>query len=309
MQARDLAMGSHSSGMGAGECDRACLEDLIDQYLSSLVAHDPSRLPLAKTVKFTENDQVLELGDALWGTVSGLGTYKLIFADTQAGQVGLMGTIRENGRPAILALRLKVEKRLITEVETLVARRGEGATKLEALGQPDPVFLEALSPAERSSRQAMIAAANLYFDGIEQGNGDIVPFDDDCDRVENGTQTTRNPDMRTNPNADWNPWELGCREQLNTGVFNYIRSVHPRRILIVDEERGLVFGFFMFNHPGTVRWVDVPGRGRWDMSANALFPSSMDIAELFKIKNGKIIRIEAVMTMQPYGTRNPFLEL
>jgi len=308
MTANPSAIGPDERRIDTGLCDRACLEGLIDQYLSALVAQDPSRLPLAKTCKFTENDQVLELGDALWGTVSGLGTYKLTFADTQAGQVGLMGTIRENGRPAILALRLKVEDRLIAEVETLVARHGDGATKLEALGQPDPVFSEALSPAERSSRQAMIAAAHLYFDGIEQGNGDIVPFDDGCDRVENGTQTARNPNMHTNPDADWNPWELGCRDQFNTGVFNYIRSVRPRRILVVDEERGLVFGFFMFNHPGTVRWVDVPGHGRWEMSAHALFPSSMDIAELFKIKNGKITKIEAVMTMQPYGTRNPFLE-
>jgi hypothetical protein len=308
MQASESAVGSGTSGKGTGEYDRAFLEGIIDQYLAALVAHDPSYLPLAKTVKFAENDQVLELGDALWATVSGLGTYKLTFADTQAGQVGLLGTIRENGRPVILALRLKVEGRLITEVETLVARQGEGAVKLEALGQPDPTFYETLAPEERSPREVLIAAADLYFDGLEQGNGDIVPFADDCDRVENGTQTTRNPNMRTNPDVDWNPWEMGCREQFNTGIFNYIGSIRPRRTLIVDEERGLAFGFFMFNHPGTVKWVDVPGHGRWEMSPHALFPSSMDIAELFKVKNGKITKIEAVMTMQPYGTRNPFLE-
>ena len=100
MTARDRAMNNHSSEAGDGECDRVCLEGLIDQYLSALVAHDPSRLPLAEKCKFTENDQVLELGDALWGTVSGPGAYKLTFADTQAGQAGFMGTVRENDRPA-----------------------------------------------------------------------------------------------------------------------------------------------------------------------------------------------------------------
>ena len=34
-------------------CNRACLENLVDQYLTSLVAHDPKRLPLSKDVKYT----------------------------------------------------------------------------------------------------------------------------------------------------------------------------------------------------------------------------------------------------------------
>jgi len=31
-------------------CNRACLENLVDQYLTALVAHDPRRLPLSKDV-------------------------------------------------------------------------------------------------------------------------------------------------------------------------------------------------------------------------------------------------------------------
>jgi hypothetical protein len=42
-----------------------------------LVAHDPSRLPLAPGAKFTENGQRLELGDGLWNTISARGTYSL----------------------------------------------------------------------------------------------------------------------------------------------------------------------------------------------------------------------------------------
>ena len=39
---------------------------------------------------------------------------------------------------------------------------------------------------------------------------------------------------------------------MNTKIWAYIKSVNPRRFLIVDEKMGIVFGFFMFNHPGTV---------------------------------------------------------
>jgi hypothetical protein len=48
-------------------CDRACLEGFVDQYLAALVAQDPSRLPLAKNARYTENGQELKLGDGMWG--------------------------------------------------------------------------------------------------------------------------------------------------------------------------------------------------------------------------------------------------
>ena len=34
-------------------CNRACLEDLVNQYLNAVVAHDPKRLPLSEHVMYT----------------------------------------------------------------------------------------------------------------------------------------------------------------------------------------------------------------------------------------------------------------
>src|SRR5579862_710101 len=76
-------------------CNRACLENVVNQYLAALVAHDPKRLPLSADVMYTENDQQMEAGDGFWKTAEGLGNYKHIFADPGAGQVALMGTMRE----------------------------------------------------------------------------------------------------------------------------------------------------------------------------------------------------------------------
>src|SRR5229473_791439 len=58
-----------STGSIPLNCNRACLENVVDQYLSALVARDPKRLPVSKDVKYTENDQVIELGDGFWKTV------------------------------------------------------------------------------------------------------------------------------------------------------------------------------------------------------------------------------------------------
>src|ERR1700735_4450841 len=90
-------------------CNRACLENLMDQYLAAVVAHDPKRLPLSEDVKYTENDQAMDVGDGFWKTAEGLGNYKHYFADPEFGQVVFMGTMREAGAPLLMSLRLRIE--------------------------------------------------------------------------------------------------------------------------------------------------------------------------------------------------------
>ncbi|HTW25141.1 MAG TPA: hypothetical protein VMD78_16175, partial [Candidatus Baltobacteraceae bacterium] len=117
------ALGSpNQTAAAAPSCDYACLTGVMDRYLKALVAHDPSQIPVAANLKFTENTIPLKLGDALWGTMSGIGTYKLYFADPHDGQVGIEASIRENGTPALLLARLKVVDGKITEIETVVHR-------------------------------------------------------------------------------------------------------------------------------------------------------------------------------------------
>jgi hypothetical protein len=80
--------------------------------------------------------------------------------------------------------------------------------------------------------------------------------------------------------------------------------VRSRRILAVDEERGLVvataFSDFAIDRPhysttdGTIR------------ETQEKYPSSREGVEVFKIRNGKIARVEAVSVFQPYGMRSPW---
>lgn len=278
-------------GRGAlGPCDRACLEGLVNTYLDAMVAHAPGRLQLTEDFRFTENDVELKLGEALWKTATGLGTYRLYFADPQQQQVGFYGTIRENGRPATLVLRLKIENRRIAEAESLVLRNAATAQRIE-METPDPVLLETVPAAERLSRTELVARTNLYFEAIEQGNGKVAPFHPECARFENGIKTSG----------------TNCSDQLDTRIFDYIQKIHPRRFLVVDEERQLVFGFFMFNHPGDITWVTGPDGVRREMGAAATRPFAVDVAELFRIKDKQIRKIEALMVSLPYGQQNPFV--
>jgi hypothetical protein len=293
-------------------CDRACLEGFVDQYLDAVAKHDPKLLPLARNVKFTENGQRLELGEGLWSSMAGKGTYRLIVADPEAGQVAFMGTIREEARnpaepaPAAIALRLKIENRQIAEIETLVIRNENAAKNLEKLGQPHHLFSEAVPAAERMSREDLVKTANMYFSGMQQNDGKgVYPFTDDCNRIENGSQTTNvttpagqarpDPKTATGYSAQW-----GCKEQFESGLLHFVTRIRDRRYVAVDQERGLVFSFAFFDHAaGKTRTFQTPS-GR-TVTAGPTQPWTWEIAELFKVEKGKLRQIEALLDHAPYG--------
>jgi len=306
-----LSMPVHLSGRegdasASTACDRGCLRSVVDRYLAAMVAHDPSQAPIAKMVKFTENSEVLKIGDALWGTASGIGSYKLYFADPQAGQAGLEVTIRENGTPAILFLRLRVVSGQITEAETLVHRNADDAKALENMGGPNPVWTQALDASQKTPRAEMLKMPNLYFSGILHSSGDSVPFDPKCNRILDGFQDTNNPTVSNGwfDKGSFKPDAMGIRENMNQGIWTYIHSIDPRRFSIVDEQMGIILAMVMYNHTGTVKFANVKGVGQIPMPAVAMHPSTVEAAEFFKIEAGKIRQIEGVTVALPYGAKS-----
>ncbi len=309
-----LLLASMPAAVGAQDalCDRQCLEDLVDRYLEALVQHDPTAVPLAAAARYTENGQRLNVGDGLWRSVKSKGKYRLVVADTEAQQVAYIGTLEELnadpllGTPALIALRLKLVAGEITEIEQFITRSVDAAKRVEALGRPHPSFAETVPAAERMQRADLIATANKYFTGMQQndGKGDY-PFADDCSRIENGMQTTNRPtpagetrpDPRTAPSysAQWS-----CREQFESGLLHFVTRIRDRRFVAVDPERGLVFAFVFFDHAaGETRTFRTPS-GR-EVTAGPAQPWTWYIAELFKIENGLIRRIEATLERVPYG--------
>ncbi len=301
-----------AGGQSASRCDRDCLNGFVDRYLDALIRHDPALVPLTKNVKFTENGQRLEPGDGLWRTMAAKGTYRLFVTDTEAGEVAFLGTIREQGRNrgeqvgSVIAMRLKVVNGQIPEAETLVVRNEMFARDFEKLGQPNHLFQEAVPQAERMSREDLVRTANMYFTGMQQNDGKgIYPFADDCNRIENGRQTTNappkdgkpapDPKTATNYSSAWS-----CREQFESGLLHFVTRIRDRRFVAVDPERGMVFSFVFFDHSaGNTRTFQTPD-GR-TVTAGPFQPWTWELAELFKIEKGKIHRIEAVMDRAPYG--------
>ena len=107
-------------------CNRACLENVMDQYLRANVKHDPKLAPLSADIKYTENAQVLQMGDGFWKTAQAVGSYRHIFADPEAGQVAMMGTMWEADSTLLMSLRLRVQLGRITEAEAVLFKPGGG---------------------------------------------------------------------------------------------------------------------------------------------------------------------------------------
>jgi hypothetical protein len=292
-----------SAASAAEPCDRACLEGFVDAYVTAVVAHDPARLPIARDAKFTENGQRLALGEGLWHTATGLGGYALKLADVERGQVVLMGTIREADTPTILIARLRVAYRKITEIETLVIRNREAAEHIDEIGTPRRAWSEPVPPAVRLPRAELMGIANAYFSGIERNDGKgHYPIADDCARFENGQVTAGEP-ARVSPRAHGRSdgRVVGCREQLESGVFYYVTRIRDRRFVLLDPERGLAFAFAFFDNAGGDSRFGTLADGRKVESGPAI-PWTWQIAEVFKIEHGRIGPVESVISPVPYGT-------
>ena len=293
-----------SSGPVPTDCDRACLEALIDSYLDAVVAHDPSRLPLSADVMYTENKQALDVGDGFWNTVTGIGNYSHYFADPVMGQAGWMGTMQENGRTLLMALRLRVQLGRITEIETSYFRPGGGGPNdiaaMDAREKPEALWLQPIPEAERASRAALIEIANAYFEAVQNDDGKgFYPFTDDCDRIENGAHTTNVEGGRPTPGG-FNYMALDCKGQLESGYLGIVTNIHSRRFPLVDVERGIVYAYCVFDMGGTVETIRLSSGEVVDMGAFAGRASSIDVTEAFRIENGEIRRVEMIGSSVPY---------
>jgi hypothetical protein len=249
-----LVMAGGGSLFAAVDCDRACLRTTLDQYLTAVTKHDPSSAPLVIAFRQTENATVVKLGSGVWKTVTALGKVQRRYLDPVSGHAGYFGLIEEGGAPAIATVRLKVENKKITEAEWVISRKGDPGLNGPAGGNVfDPDNLIANPPPDKPAakearipREAMIAIANSYFDGITTHDGSIIMAYPGCIRLENGvTMAGRGAAPRGGgPDA-----VRDCTSGLET--IN-IQNVAARRYPIVDEEAGVVLAMAVFiRKPGT----------------------------------------------------------
>lgn len=288
-------------------CERACMEDLAGKVLTALASHNAAMLPLAQNARYTENGQEMGFDNGLWQTMSKVGAYRHVFADPATGQFGVFSTMDENGHGLVLGMRVKLQLGLISEIELITYRTGAGPAwndagyaNLEKMKVPAAPWTTP-SSGRRLSRQELAQVANYYFEGIQNNDGKgYYPFSPDCNRLENGTATTNNPGIVKMGPVDIGG--MGCKAQFETGLYGVVTLVHDRRFAVIDEERQAVFSLAVFDHCGCKKSLTMPNGTVVDVGFFNK-PSSILLAEAFKIDNGLIRQVEAVGVGVPYHMR------
>jgi hypothetical protein len=253
------AGGAGTGAAASTDCDRACLLKMMQSYLDAVVAHDPTKIPLSPSLKMTDNGMPAKPGDGLWKTATMLvADERLDYADPTTKNVGTQCVINEGSSPAMYEVRLKVDAGQITEIETMTVRQDNAANGFFSPSKlkPEPVFLQMPDASQRMTRDQLMMTMEMYLDYLEgKRNGMQVPFDSGCKRYENG-------------------FETASGAAFNTQMWSFQVT---RRILIIDEEAGIVWGMFPFMQ-----------------TANPLV-----VGEAFKMMSNKIMMIQAIMAYIP----------
>jgi hypothetical protein len=268
-------------------CDRDCLQDLLVRTMQAMADHRPADAPLAPTVRYTENGQLLKPGDGIWNTATALAmpgdglsslgpaisAYKLFLADPATGQAACLCSTNENGTPGVMAIRIKAAAGKVSEIEAVIVRQevsgSRGGTMTlfrtpvlaeftpKGFSQIDPALTR--PPAVSSIGKILVVDVNRYFDALAYNLHAPQPA-----VIEGSTRLNGNALQGMVPPA----------------------MVRERRVWLTDEDSGLALAVAVLDHDGS----GPPG-----------IPTSNLMAGVFKVDSGKIVRVEAIERPVPYG--------
>src|SRR6185503_4321513 len=248
-----IIVGGTQTAAGQAACDRACLKQMLDQYLSAIVKHDPAAAPLVVGFRQTENAINTRPGNGIWKTATALGKVQRRYLDPVSGQAAYFGTIEEGDSTAIVNVRVRIENRKLAEAEWYLARENDpglsgprqqgrgpanGYNKDYLTQNPPP---ERTVPANaRADRASLVRIVESYFDAITSHDGSVAVTHAGCGRVENGSPTPAGqflPPLNAQPNAGGRGGAGGGGgNDCVGGLQNFSAAmVVARRIPLIDE--------------------------------------------------------------------------
>jgi hypothetical protein len=244
-------------------CSRSRLQAAADKYVEALKKGDPSVMPLASTVIYTERRKEVPLGQGIWKAPVVVDFYRTL-VDVDICETFTEVISANNNPQYVTGTRLKVIDGKITEIESLVSDKDDWLFNADNyLKYSSTENWDVIPPDKRSDRSALVRAASDYFDIFtDYASFSKVPWGIPCVRIEGGAYT--------NSNNDPNP---SC----TAGVPKGGGVPMTNRRYIVDLDMGAVVG-----------QIDFGGaKGLWD-------------AHTFRLENGKL-RYVHVITLCPNG--------
>jgi len=231
--------GTSSGGASSGACTRALLDKLLDDYFAALSAGDPSSLPLASNLKFTENAQVAQIGTTDFWKNAGDTKHSQRALDTVACSVAAQAVIPESGTDRPVGLRIKVEGAKMTEIETIVVRPGDYSASFAVASNPAAIidiaddigWHDEVPTAQRPTRQQLTSWIDKYFRAFPSGVCNVTAA---CRRLENGGGN----------------FSCGTGASCSASTPTTGGEFVPR-VIVVDPDRGIAAGFTIFDYQTT----------------------------------------------------------
>jgi hypothetical protein len=258
----------------------------MDAYLEALLDKKPEKVPASPKLKMTNNGETAAIGETqIWKNTL-LIKERQTFADPDTGEAVFFGTftnmLSDNSITryipqqlyafwATVAIRIKVENGLISELEELVndrQLRSFPALKRDIV-LPDPNFGWYVPEGERLTKEEMVALIDNYWDcasGLKPI--DQLPVHPDAQRFEEGYRTTNHlhsfrGDFKHNSSFRWDVLQ------------------ENRRYPVVDPEHGVIVSYCMMeNH------VEDPQTREFKRGAL--------VVEAFRVECGLIYRLLAM---------------
>lgn len=207
-------------------CTRAELQGAADAYVAAQTAGSPDRMPLASTVRYTEQMAPADLKTGALSKPQKIDFHRSLL-DPQNCQSFTEAVVTNPAHPFVLGTRLKLADGKISEVETLLADKDDWLfNPRNTMKYSQAENWEVIPPGKRSSRATIIAAADAYLDYFNDKNVK-VPWGNPCARLEGGIYTTKNA-----------PGVVTPTDSCDVGVPTATALVNRR--YLVDEELGTV---------------------------------------------------------------------
>jgi hypothetical protein len=322
-----------SASAGATACDRACLKGYAEQVLASIVAHDPSTLPLSQLYLATENSAPSTPGlMVIWRTATGVKNRYFVI-DPTSEQIFLISTLSEGPSDALLYGRIKVHKARISELELYTSRsRGQGGFQFSADGAANfpKAWTEAIAPERRASRAELLQAGRSIFDTtvpapdigaacVIMEDGKIVGENREVAKSVAPTDGGSTPPAATNPDGTV---QIPCGNPP-------IRPVDKNaRTTIIDEEQGVVVSLavvhgmvepYVITSPTESAFVPYSllkpytdllkmqlASGKYQAPALRPTPATQSVAELHRVYDGKLQGLMMLHSTGAPGSHSPW---
>lgn len=254
----------------ASPCNEACLTKVMADFVDA-VTHGKAGTVASADAEIRENAKVMTLAETTWPRVKAVRSI-MTFTDASTGNaVSRAGVELADGKPGYLSTRLKVTADgRIADVE--ISADTSPRVVSAYVWNLDPVFATVLPPEQRLSRVQLEALARRYFQSLSSHQAVAADFDDGCNRFHSGQQIT---------NVSRNAVEGGPARTCASSLEGNPPwgPATEQRFPVIDADRGIVFAVTLLHYLKTPQ------------------PSQMYVSEVFKVVNGRIVRIDNIGLM------------